>query len=184
MPHGPVIPLPAPLASVALVTPPEAPDAGRRRTEQALEAERRAVAAQRERLCAATSALAAAAQALQDAAGRVAAEAEAPLAALALAVARKVVGQEIADGNVKVAPLVRAAMAHLPTRKDVTVRLHPADLDEVQAAAADLPPGVHLAADASVCRGECTVETPEGGVGATLADRFEAAVCALEGAEP
>jgi flagellar biosynthesis/type III secretory pathway protein FliH len=89
------------------------------------------------------------------------------LFALALAVARQVVGREVETDPKIVADLVRTALSHFPLDQRVKVRLNPADLSalsgETSAETAPLTAGrdVRWIPDESVTRGGCIVEGPE-----------------------
>jgi flagellar assembly protein FliH len=92
---------------------------------------------------------------------------ESNLAALAVAVARHVMGRELsADGAGIIADLVRQALTHFPVNQPVRVRVHPADLSLISAVAPDhggpipIGPGreVRWLADPQVQRGGCVVE--------------------------
>ena len=113
------------------------------------------------------------------------ADAETPLVELALAVAQKVLMQEIENGRYCVETIVREALRHLPTRRDIVVRLNPEDLVawEQAAAGAAATEKLPLVADSRLQRAECLVETAEGVVSATLADRLREAARMLTSTE-
>jgi len=97
---------------------------------------------------------------------------------LALAVARKVVGQEIAAHPEAVAHLLRDAVRRLEHAGTLTIRMNPADLERL----ADVPsqllkdlaePGrVRFEADASLSAGGCFIESEAGDVDARVEQRF------------
>lgn len=181
-----IIRLPARLAAVAIAPAPgsdpaegSAARAEISKTEaarRALEESRAAVEQERRGLTAARQALEAAARQIDETHQAMLATAEKQLVELALAVARKVLAHEIAEGRHRVEPLVREVLRHLPTRRDVTVHLNPQDLAAwPQGQDAALPANLRLMPDAGMQRGECLAETAEGVVSATVAERFLAA---------
>jgi flagellar assembly protein FliH len=207
MPVPVIIDLPGPIASVDVAPAPAAPQAPPpvdhsltvRQAQARLDQERESVALAR-------TAMQSAAQKIAALDARITAAAEAQLVDLALAIAEKVLAQEIDQGRARIEPLVREALRHLPARRDIIVRLNPQDLAYVQAAASGaaqgatggLPAGASSAsvapdaaapafnglktvADPTLRRGECTVESAEGAVSATLADRLKAAADVLKG---
>ena len=128
---------------------------------------------QRQQLDAERAALASAKAALEKAAARIeefhqhlASEAEGQLLELALQIARKVLMQEIQAGRYEIDPILSEALAKLPPRQDVVVRLNPDDLSRSQLAAQETTnPGggaLRFVADAAVQRAECVLEMSEG----------------------
>jgi len=99
-------------------------------------------------------------------------EAEGQLADLAVAIARKVLAQEIQAGRYEIEPIVKEALAQVPDARDVVVRLHPADLARCQAAGQDQDQGadarVRFVADPDVPQAGCVIETPEGVLGSVV----------------
>jgi len=147
--------LPAAPAAVRLCGPDGSPSAG--------DAEADASACARD-LEAERTALARARQALEKAAARVAglhdtvlAECEDRLLDLAIDVARKVIAQEVRAGRHDIEPIVEEALGLAPPKREVVVHLNPDD----------------LAADPSLGRGECIVETAEGAVEARIDDQLD-----------
>lgn len=110
-------------------------------------------------------------------------EAESQVVELSLAIARKVLMQEIQDGRYKIEPLVREALLSVPARQDVVVHLNPDDhaqCDMVRDAGTTDKAGiVRFVADPSVQRGGCLLETPDGVVEATLETNMESVTEAL-----
>jgi flagellar assembly protein FliH len=103
---------------------------------------------------------------------------ERELVELALAVARKVVGQEVAANPGVVAPLLRDALGRLEQPGALTIRLNPDDVERL----ADLRPQllkglaepgrVRFEADPSLSAGGCIIESEAGDVDARLEQRF------------
>lgn len=128
---------------------------GRREVRGAAEAERRA----------AVQVLATAADAVRASKSRWLDTAEANLYALATAVAHQVIDREVSVEPALVLELVRRALDEIDTESPVTVRVHPHDLPLVQghlgvAGGEGEQIEIAFAADASLSRGGCVVETP------------------------
>jgi flagellar assembly protein FliH len=101
---------------------------------------------------------------------------------LAAELARQVVRRELATRPDAVLPVVREALSRLVgEHKPTTVRLHPADLQVVEAALhAEFPsPTLRWAADEQVARGGCIVESAGTVVDGTLATRWQRALANL-----
>jgi len=116
---------------------------------------------------AAIKVLATAADAVRTSRSRWLDTAEANLYALATAVAHQVIDREVASEPELVLELVRRALDEIDAESPVSVRVHPLDLPLVQArlgAAGGEAGGeqieIAFAADASLSRGGCIVETP------------------------
>jgi len=177
--------LPAALASVRVRGPAGTPSAG----------DAGAVAQARTRdLEAERAALAQARQALERAAARVAglhdailAECEDRLLDLAIDIARKVIAQEVRAGRHDIEPIVRQALRLAPPRREVVVHLNPDDLAAAEKAGNGQAGGalahLRLAADPSLGRGECIVETAEGTVEARIDDQLDHLRHTLKGTE-
>jgi flagellar biosynthesis/type III secretory pathway protein FliH len=103
-----------------------------------------------------------------------------PLAVdLAIAVARRFLHEQTASGAFPLAALVRQAIERLDTRQPVSVLLHPEDLALLQrqlGANADLlgNADVRVAADTTLTRGSCKVQSQERGVRFDLESRLAA----------
>jgi len=97
---------------------------------------------------------------------RILAGAAGEVVALALEVARKVLGRELGEpGTAALPALAGRALAAARDRRAVRVRLAPAEAAE---AGTWLPPGVEVAADPALAPGECVVETPGGRIEAGI----------------
>lgn len=123
--------------------------------------------------------LGAAARAVAESRTALVAEAERDLVALAVRIAEKLVKAELAAGRPVAAANLRRALELAVRRRDVRVRLNPADLaavetylPELRRRLADLGE-VALEADAAVARGGAVVVTPEGTVDADLRTQIE-----------
>ena len=106
---------------------------------------------------------------------------------LALGIARRVLMQEIQADRYEIEPIVKEALLHVPTRRDVLVHLHPDDWKQSQTAEegskAGDSGGVRFVADASVQRAECVLETTGGVVESTVDTHLENIAEALKNPE-
>lgn len=91
--------------------------------------------------------------------------AEANIAALAIAVARHVIGQQIAEDKSSLGEMVRGALAEFPVDQPLVVRVNPSDLRAITAAltvGGDTPVGqraeLQWMADARIAAGGCLIE--------------------------
>ncbi len=167
MVHQATIDLPRPLAEVRVVAP-AADEAQASGTGQAPAVDPAMEAALEE----ARQQFVQAGQALSGAAARVAAleedilrEARGHLVDLAVEIARKVLMQEIEEGRYRVEPLVEAALASAPSKREIVVHLNPEDFERAQEAAeggAAALAGIRLFPDPAVPRAQCRLETAEG----------------------
>lgn len=86
------------------------------------------------------------------------------LAALAVSIARQLMGRELREDHDAVADLVRRAVAKFPVGQDVTIRLNPEDLTTLTAAPAEavaVPNEARWIADPMIEPGGCVVEGPD-----------------------
>ena len=173
MPERPTIQLHAPLTAARTVRGPAGADGA----AAAVEPARRALEAERDALAHAAQALQRAAAGLGELHDTITREAEAHVVELAVAIARKILCQAIEAGQYDVQPIVQEALRCAPSRREVVVRLNPEDLARIEKVQADGkadPLGsVRLAADPTLGRAECTVETAEGCVEARVEDQLE-----------
>lgn len=107
---------------------------------------------------------------------------EGEVAAVALEVARTIVGEALALRPELVVALARRALERVRSRREIALRVHPDDAPLVQAALPRLAallersPGLTLREDPGLCRGGVVVETETGRVDA----RVEAQLALLE----
>ena len=116
--------------------------------------------AERTRLQGAVRACTDALAAVNDSSQRWLEHVEENICALAVAVARQIVGREIETADEIVRDLVRRALAEFPIDQPVTVRLNPTDLSVLQSAdpaLAERREAVWVA-DARIAQGGCMVE--------------------------
>ena len=106
-------------------------------------------------------------------------QAEKETVALALAVARKIVGQEIALDRQIVLNVVKGALDKVIDHDKVKIRINPQDLDTVQTALYEFIPhvekleNVHFESDAAITTGGCVVETNFGTVDARIENQLD-----------
>ena len=88
--------------------------------------------------------------------------------ALAVAVARQILGKELSTDEDAVRQLVARALTRFPIEESLTIRLHPSDLARISAAtlensASDPAVGrdVRWRADVHIAEGSCVVDGPE-----------------------
>jgi len=89
-------------------------------------------------------------------------DSEQQLLDLAVEIARKVLMQDIQAQRYEIAPIVEAALAQLPSRDGVTVRLNPADHHRCIASVPADEGHVRFVPDPSVPSAGCIVESGEG----------------------
>lgn len=140
------------------------------------------LAADRARADHAVSILEAAAQALWARTAPVLADAEAQLAAAAIAVAEAVIGRELSDAPSAARAALARALSHPDHAGVVCVRLNPADLAHLGDDAA--PSGVALEPDPSLAPGDAVAVYPDGELDARIATALARATAALTGQEP
>ena len=108
------------------------------------------------------------------------------LVQLALAVARKVVGREVAAAPEVVVDMLREGLARLEHPGALTIRMNPGDLERLADVSAQLFEGrvdsgrVRFEADAGVSPGGCYIESEAGDVDARVEQRFRIVAEALE----
>jgi flagellar biosynthesis/type III secretory pathway protein FliH len=106
--------------------------------------------------------------------GRRLAALEGEVAALALAVARKVLGDALAADRSAVVALASRALAEVRDRREVSVRVHPADAPALRDAASSLGAlvaragGISIQEDRALAPGDVLVETEAGRVDARI----------------
>lgn len=112
---------------------------------------------------------------------------EQELRVLGVRIAEKILGRELQQTPEAVTDVVREALRHASTGRDLVIRIHPDDLAFVERGKPRLiercrsARSVDLRADSSVSRGGCVVESELGVVDARLAIQLEAIERALRG---
>ncbi|MFA6132737.1 MAG: FliH/SctL family protein [Phycisphaerae bacterium] len=148
----------------------------------------KAVATERQALRQALSALQQAVEQVSALNKQILQEAEEQLLDLAVGIAGKVLQQEVDAGRYEIDPMVREAIACLPLRQSVVVRLNPQDLSRCRMAGATGSENSEagktcFVADSTVLPGHCVVESAGSTHHASLDDRLEYVVDALKSPE-
>ncbi|MBI2897038.1 MAG: type III secretion system stator protein SctL [Deltaproteobacteria bacterium] len=118
---------------------------------------------------------------------RLLADAEEDIARLAVQIARKILGAELALGPDAIGRIVSSALGSARLGRSIVVRAHPDDLHGLEAsrptllAAAGRSEGLVLRADPSIGRGGCIVESELGTIDARLDTQLDAIERALSG---
>jgi flagellar assembly protein FliH len=106
------------------------------------------------------------------------------IAKLAVEIARKILMYKAGKGDYEIQAIVEEALKQAPTHQNVVVRLHPEDLPHCQQLQQENPQSplaeLEFAADWSIGRGECLVETPKGIVQSFIEERLERISGALQ----
>ncbi|CAK0756805.1 flagellar assembly protein FliH [Gammaproteobacteria bacterium] len=113
-------------------------------------------------------------------------EVEEQLVALVVAVARQIVRRELRIGAGEIIPVVREALASLPTaRRNLRIFLHPDDVPLVRVALGkkEGTNEIRIEEDATITRGGCRVETDTSQIDATVEHRINRVVARLLGKE-
>ena len=141
-----------------------------------------ALGAGRARADRAVQLLKAAARALEARTAPVLAEADAQLAAAALALAEAVVGRHLSDAYGAARAALERALSGPEQAGVISVRLHPDDLALLGQDAA--PPTVDLQPDATLARGDAVAVYPDGELDARIDASLARARAALDGGTP
>ena len=105
--------------------------------------------------------------------------AEADTVDLALAVAQKVIGQEISVDRKIVLNVVKGALEKVIDHEKVKIRINPSDLETVKTALFEFLPlvenleNIHFESDAAVTEGGCIVETNFGNIDARIENMLD-----------
>lgn len=116
--------------------------------------------------------------------------AEREVAGAALDVARTLLGRELVQDPGAAADLAARALSAARDRREVTLRVSPADAEAIRAAAGRLAatlaraPGLELREDPGLARGDAVVETEAGRVDARIETQLAALARALDEEEP
>jgi flagellar biosynthesis/type III secretory pathway protein FliH len=99
------------------------------------------------------------------------------IAKLAVEISRRILMRKISQGDYEIQAIVAEALKQAPTRQNVVIRVNPEDLARCQELQQQDPQSpfadLELAADWSIGRGECLVETPQGIVPSFLEQHLE-----------
>ena len=109
------------------------------------------------------------------------------IAKLAVEIARKILFQQVEQGDYKIETIIAEAIKNIPSTPQLAVHLNPADLARCEQLLGDEPAGplagIKFVADANVGRAECLVESPKGTIESRLEGHLEQVAKALEKAE-
>lgn len=109
------------------------------------------------------------------------------IARLSVEIARKVLVQQVQDGDYEIESIIKEALKNAPTRQDVVMHLNPEDHILCQKAQQDEPngalAGIKFVADQNIGRAECLLETPKGIVESLIEEHLERIGNALKKAE-
>lgn len=113
-------------------------------------------------------------------------KAEPELARLAVKIAEKLVGQELAQNPDTILGIVRQALSGIGDREQVSIRVNPVDYDKVVEHRASFEKMIEglkkfdVAADAAIDAGGCAIETNLGNIDARLNTRVAALLAGME----
>lgn len=153
-----------------------------RQVSQRLAAELELIEAREAQLASAIEAMRSAAEQFQAARDQLADQARQQVVDLALAVAAKVLMQQVQAGQYEIDPIVAEALKDAPPRRQVVVHLCQADLERCQLAAQP-PAGVTFQADPGLSAAQCVVVTPEGIIESSVQQGLAAVAEALRAQE-
>ncbi len=109
------------------------------------------------------------------------------IARLSVEIARKILVQQVQNGDYEIESIVKEALTNAPTRQEVVVHLNPEDLILCQKAQQDEPndalADIKLISDPNIGRAECLLETPKGIVESLIDEHLERIGKALKTAE-
>jgi flagellar biosynthesis/type III secretory pathway protein FliH len=109
------------------------------------------------------------------------------IARLSVEIARKVLVQQVQNGDYEIESIIKEALKNAPTRQDVVVHLNPEDHILCQKAQQDEPngalAGIKFISDPNIGRAECLLETPKGIVESLIDEHLERIGKALKKAE-
>jgi flagellar biosynthesis/type III secretory pathway protein FliH len=109
------------------------------------------------------------------------------IARLAVEIARKILAQRVSKGDYDIQAVVEEALKRAPTQQNIIVRVNPQDLpacQKLQQDSAEGPfAGLEFAADRSIARADCLVETPKGIIKSFVEQHLERIEEALMGVE-
>jgi len=95
------------------------------------------------------------------------------IAKLAVAIADKILKRRVEDSDYDIQAIVKQVLAKSPDKKDMTLRLNPFDLEQLQKVKADATPGVDFVADENIEKGQCLLESSKGIIETVIEDHLE-----------
>jgi flagellar biosynthesis/type III secretory pathway protein FliH len=109
------------------------------------------------------------------------------IARLAVEIARKVLAGRISKGDYDLQPVIEEALKRAPARQEIVIRVNPEDLPQCQQLQRDNPDSqladLNFAADWSIARADCLIETPKGIVKSFVEEHLARIADALERAQ-
>ncbi len=99
------------------------------------------------------------------------------IAKLSVEIARKILLQQVQEGNYEIESIVKEAIKNSPTHQDIVANLNPEDLAQLQAlqkedATGDFA-GVKFVSDPNIGKAECRLETPKGVIESLIDEQLE-----------
>jgi len=105
------------------------------------------------------------------------------IAKLAVEIARRVLSQQVGEGDYRIEAIIAEAVGHVSGARDMVVYVHPEDLAACKKALAqgesDLPRGLRFVADGQLGRAECRIESEKGTVESLIQSHLEQIAKAL-----
>jgi len=105
------------------------------------------------------------------------------IAHLSVEIARKILMHKVENGDYEIESIVKGALENAPGREEITVHLHPDDLETCRKAGEDEPngklAGIKFVSDSNIGRAECLVESPRGIVKSLIDENLERIAGAL-----
>jgi len=145
------------------------------------------VKAQQQTMNSVIEALHAAARELKHVQENIIKEHKEQIARLAVEIARKVLMQEIKEGDYKIESIIQEALNNAPTHQGIVVHLNPEDFAECQISEAEQDTEIFkdlkLLPDPNVGKAECLIETPKGVIESVIEEHLENISKALTNAE-
>ncbi len=106
------------------------------------------------------------------------------IAHLSVEIARKILMYKVENGDYEIESIIKEALENAPGREELTVHLHPDDLEKCQKAQEDelrgVLAGVKLVSDSNIGRAECLIESPKGIVKSLIDENLERIAGALK----
>jgi len=96
------------------------------------------------------------------------------IAGLSVEIARKVLMRKVEDGDYQIESIIKEVLINSPTQQDITIYLNPEDLEACRRAGGDEDfAGVKFAADATIKRAECRLQSPKGIIKSLIDEHLE-----------
>ncbi len=92
-------------------------------------------------------------------------------------IARKILVQNIQDGDYEIESIVKESLKNIPTHEGLVVHLNPEDLSACRKAQPDddsgTLAGIKLVSDHNIGRAECIIESPKGIIKSLIDEHLE-----------